>query len=273
VDLSDRDKLVLELRRKKKNWRFEVVHETETRISDQAFGRINEIDRLSLAHWQRDTSTSRRIAMFQTLVMKQSHADGRPGENRISTGTAINVVLIAVVILVVIAFFWMNPFRVGEITVATPNGPSMTFKVADSNDITDLIQKGLENEKVSGALTNSLLSIIEKLPPGSKLGEKLLELAERRRSPFSSSSVPARLVYDPEVPQGLAAVCENSAFLAKNIVIFLLGNEDQLLHTPVQAYADVNMTFPCPAGAETVRLNSKNLLALEHDKVMVKRNL
>jgi hypothetical protein len=80
-------------------------------------------------------------------------------------------------------------------------------------------------------------------------------------------------VYDPEVPQGLAAVCENSAFLAKNIVIFLLGNEDQLLHTPVQAYADVNMTFPCPAGAETVRLNSKNLPALEHDKVMVKRNL
>jgi hypothetical protein len=63
-----------------------------------------------------------------------------------------------------------------------------------------------------------------------------VQLAEQRRPPFLSSSVPVKLVYDSEMPQGLAAVCEKSPFLAKNIVIFLLGNEDQLLHT-VQAYA------------------------------------
>jgi hypothetical protein len=184
----------------------------------------------------------------------------------------INVVLVAGVLLVGIAFFWSNPFRVGEITIATPNGPSVTVKVADSNEISELIRKGLENEKSAGFLTNSLLSIIENLPPGSKLGEKLLQLAEQRRAPFTSGSVPVKLVYDSGVPQGFAAVCEKSTFLAKNIVIFVLGNEDELLDT-LQAYADAKMMFPCPNGAETVRLNSKDRPELKHDKVMVKRAL
>ncbi len=210
--------------------------------------------------------------MFQTLVMRQSQSDGRPVENRISNVSMINIVLAAGVILVVIAFFWWNPSRVGEITVATPNGPSVSFKVADSNEISELVRKGLENERTADFLTNSLLSVIESLPSGSKLGEKLLQLAEQRRSPFSSSSVPVKLVYDSEVPHGLAAVCEKSAFSAKNIAIFVFGNEDELLYT-AQAYADPKMMFPCPEDAETVRLNSRDVLALKRDKVMVKRAL
>lgn len=210
--------------------------------------------------------------MLQTLAMRLSDADGRGVGNRISSVIVINVLVVAGVLLVIIAFFWRNPFRVGEISIATPNGPAVTFKVADSNEISELIQKGLENEKAAGLLTNSLLSVIENLPPGSKLGEKLLQLAEQRRSPFSSSSLPVKLVYDSDVPQGLAAVCETSAFLAKNIVIFVLGNEGELLHT-VQAYADARMMFPCPNGAETVRLNSRDMMELNGDKVMAKRAL
>ena len=210
--------------------------------------------------------------MFQTLVMRPSDADDRGVGNRISSAIVINVALVAGVLLLVIVFFWRNPSRVGEITIATQNGPSLTFKVADSNEISELIQKGLENEKSAVFLINSLLSIVENLPAGSKLGEKLLELAEQRRSPFSPSSVPVKLVYDSEVPQGLAAVCEKSAFLAKNIVIFVLGGEGELLHT-AQAYADARMMFPCPNGAETVRLNSKDIPDSNRDKVMIKRAL
>ena len=209
--------------------------------------------------------------MFQTLVMKQSQSEDRPVENRISKMTVINAVLAAGVILVVIAFFWWNPSRIGEITIATPNGPSVSFKVADSNEISELIRKGLENERTVDFLTNSLLSVIERLPSGSKLGEKLLQLAEQRRSPFSSNSVPVKLVYDSEVPQGLAAVCEKSSFSAKNIAVYVF-NEDELLYT-VQAYADPKMMFPCPEDAETVRLNVSDVLALKPDKVMVKRAL
>ena len=210
--------------------------------------------------------------MFQTLVMMLSDAGGRGVRNRISSAAVINVALVAGVLLLVIVFFWRNPFKVGEITIATQNGPSLTFKVADSNEISELIRKGLENEESAAFLTNSLLSIIENLPAGSKLSEKLLELAEQRRPPFSSSSVPVKLVYDSEVPHGMAAVCEKSAFLAKNIVIFVLGNDGELLHT-VQAYADARMMFPCPNGAETVRLNSKDIPESNREKAMMKRAL
>lgn len=208
--------------------------------------------------------------MFPTQTMRLSQAGGRVVENRVLS--VISVALVAAVVLAAIAFFWKNPFRVGEITIATPKGPSVTFKVADSNEISELIQKGLENENTAGFLTNSLLNIIEHLPPGSKLGEKLMEQAEQRRSPFSSNSVPVRLVYDSKVPQGLAAVCEKSDFLAKNIVVFVLGNEGELLYT-IPAYADARMMFPCPAGGEIVRLNSKEVMEFNRDKVMAKRAL
>src|SRR5262249_30853618 len=118
----------------------------------------------------------------------------------------------ALVVMAAIAFFWINATRVGEITIATPKGPSMTFKVANSNEISELIRNGLENAKSADALSNTLLSIIEHLPPGSMLGEKLLDLAERRRSPFLFKSVPVKLVYGSNLEPGLAAVCENSSF-------------------------------------------------------------
>jgi hypothetical protein len=114
----------------------------------------------------------------------------------------ISVALVAGLGLVAIIFFWKNPFRVGEITIATPKGPSVTIKVADSNEISELIQKGLENEQTADFLANSLLNVIEHLPTGSKLGEKLVDLAEQRHAPFSSTSVPVRLLYDSKVPQG-----------------------------------------------------------------------
>jgi hypothetical protein len=210
--------------------------------------------------------------MLQTVGMRLSHGDGQGEGNRISSVIVINLVLIAGVLLVVIAFFWMNPFRVGEITIATPNGPSATFKVADSNEISELIQKGLKNEKTAALLINSLLSVIENLPAGSKLSEKLLELAENRRPPFELSSVPVKLVYDSDVPQGLAGVCEKSAFAAKNIVIFVLDNENKLLrHKPVQAFADARITFPCPDGREIVRLNSNDMLEFKLENALVKR--
>src|SRR5262249_7241055 len=117
-----------------------------------------------------------------------------------------SAVIVVVVVLVAIVFFWKNLFRVGEITVVAPNGPSVTVKVANSNDISELIQKGLENETTAGYVTNSLLDIIEKLPVGSTLGDKLMELAEQRKNPFFFESVPVKLVYDSSLRQGQAAV-------------------------------------------------------------------
>lgn len=178
--------------------------------------------------------------------------------------------LVAGVAMAAIAFFWQNPFRVGEIRIDTPNGPSMTFKVANSNEISELIRHGLANKNSAGALTNSLLSIIENLPLGSTLGEKLVELAERRRPPFSVISVPVKLVYSPNVPRGLAAVCENSGFLAKNIVVFVLGDDSELLFT-FPAYADVTLTFPCPNGGETLRINATEVEEFKRHKMLAKR--
>src|SRR5262245_14159994 len=140
--------------------------------------------------------------------------------------SAISGALVCGVVLFAIVFFWRNPFRVGEITIAMANGPSMNLKVANTNEISELIRRGLENEKSAEALTNSLVSIIEHLPPSSELGKKLVELAELRRPPFSWSSVPVKVVYDAKLPQGLAAVCEQSGFTAKNIVVYVLGSEN-----------------------------------------------
>lgn len=52
----------------------------------------------------------------------------------------------------------------------------------------------------------------------------------------------------------------------------MLGNDRELLHT-VQAYADARMMFPCPNGAETVRLNSKDIPESNREKAMMKRAL
>ncbi len=184
--------------------------------------------------------------------------------------TIIGALMVGVAIVAII-FFWKNPFREGEITIATPNGPTVTFKVANSNEISELIRKGLENEKTEKMLTYSLLGIIENLPPGNKLGEKLVELVEKRQPPFSANSVPVKLAYDPNVPPGLAAVCDNSRFLAKPVVVFVLNNEGELLGS-FQVYVDCKLAFPCPGGGETLRVNSMEVDRFNRYQVMAKRN-
>lgn len=176
----------------------------------------------------------------------------------------------ALVVIAAIAFFWQSPSRVGEITIATPKGPSMTFKVANSNEISELIREGLANKNSADALSNALLSIIEHLPPGSALGEKLMELATKRRPPFSLESVPVKLVYGSNVPQGLVAVCENSRFLAKSIVAYVLDDDGELLFT-FPAHADATLTFPCPGGGETLRINATKVEELKRHKMLAKR--
>lgn len=207
--------------------------------------------------------------MSHTQVMRLSQPDHRGMGNQILSVT----IIMLVAVLATIVFFGKNPSRVGEITISTPKGPSMTFKVAESNDISELIQKGLENEKTANALTNTLLTVIEHLPASSKLGEKLVELAEQRQSPFSLKSVPVKVTYDSKLPQGMAGVCEKSEFLAKNIVVFALGkNPGELLYT-IQAYAAPSMMFPCPGGGEIVRVNSNEILEFNTNNVMAKRTL
>jgi hypothetical protein len=210
--------------------------------------------------------------MHSTQAIRLSHADDQRVGNRLLS--ASSAVIVAVVVLAAIIFFSKNPFRVGEITVATPNGPSVTVKVANSNDISELIQKGLENEQTRGFLSNSLLDIIEKLPVGSKLSEKLVELAEKRKNPFSFDPVPVMVVYNSKVPQGLAAVCEKSDFLAKNIVVFAPGNNPGEVYN-IHAHADAHIiVFPClDDGREIVHLNSKEVLEFNSNKVMAKRVL
>jgi hypothetical protein len=178
---------------------------------------------------------------------------------------------VAVVVLAAIVFFSINPFRVGEITVTTPNGPSVTVKVANSNDISELIKKGLQNEQTKGVLANSLLDIIKKLPVGSELSESLVGLAEKHTNPFSFDPVPVMVEYDPNVPQGLAAVCEKSEFLAKNIVVYGPGNNPGEVHN-IHAHADADIiVFPCLDGLEIVRVNSKEVREFNLDKAMAKR--
>jgi hypothetical protein len=207
--------------------------------------------------------------MFPTQVMRLSRADKRGIGNRVLNITSL--ALVAVTVIVVIVFFWKNPFRVGEITITTPEGHSVAFKVADSNPISELIQKGLENKKTADSVANSLLSVIESLPSGSKLGEKLVELAEQHRSPFLFDSVPVTLIYDSKVLQGWAGVCEKSNFVAKNIAVFVDDEKNGLLR--INAYAEPSITFPCPSGGEIVRLNSHEVVGSNNDKVMAKRTL
>ena len=121
-------------------------------------------------------------------------------------------------------------------------------------------------------MTNSLLSIIENLPKGSTLGKKLVELAEQRQPPFSWSSVPVKLVFDSSVERGLAAVCDQSGFSGTNISVYVLDESGALLHT-FQAHADARLTFPCPDGGETVRLNSTEVQQFNHHKILAKRTL
>ena len=136
----------------------------------------------------------------------------------------ITYALVASVITFAITFFWLNPHRQGEFSICTPSGARMTFKVANGNDITELIRRAMLDEKSGAMMINSLLSIIEGLTPGCNLGEKLCNLVEERKPPFRVKSIPIRLVYDRRVPISIAAPCENSSFLAKSIIVYPIDN-------------------------------------------------
>lgn len=184
--------------------------------------------------------------------------------------SAICIVLV-IGLLIVCNFFGKNPFRVGEITFATPNGPSMSFKVANTNEISELIRKGLADERSSEMLSNTLLSIIEHLPPGCTLGEKLVELVERRRPPFLVKSVPVNLLlHDENLPEGLAAACENSCLLSKNVVVYVLKNNNEMM-TNIPAHVDGTLAFPCPDGGEVLRVNSQKVKELGSYRIMAKQ--
>ena len=206
--------------------------------------------------------------MHPTQVIRQFQADEQGMRNRLFS--VISVVLVAGVALVALVFFSINPFRVGKITITTPNGSSVTVKVANSNEFSELIQEGLKNPTTEGYVTNSLLNIIDNLPVGSKLGDKLMELAQQRKPPFFFESVPVKLVYDSSLRQGHATICEKSKFLAKNITVY--AQKDEFLYH-ITVFAVPGTEFPCLDGAEIVRLNSREILELNSDQVMAKRTL
>lgn len=196
--------------------------------------------------------------------------------NPASKASPINgkTVALAVAALVglAIVFFWWNPFREGEITLAMPDGTSMTLKVANSNEIGDLIRQGLQHEKTAGPLTSALVDIIENLPAGNPLGERLMDLAERRRPPFFLPSIPVKLVYGANVPEGMVGVCEHSDFKARNLVVFVLSSDEEMLHR-FPLYADRSLTFPCPSEGETLRVNLADMERFNRHMVLAKRCL
>lgn len=182
--------------------------------------------------------------------------------------------LVAVVTIFAIIFFWKNPFRQGEIIFKTPSGASMSLKVANSNDITELIREALQDEKSGQMMTYSLLSIIEGLTPGCYLGEKLCNLVEQRQPPFCVKSVPVKLVYDSGVPISIAAPCENSSFLAKSIIVYPTDNNGgggDPMNT-LGLYVDSRLAFSCSEGSEIMRVNSEKVEEFNRYQVMAKRD-
>jgi hypothetical protein len=180
--------------------------------------------------------------------------------------------LLAAVVMLFIWYLWYTN-RVGEITVSTPGGPSMTIKVAESNDISELMRKGLEDKRSAVYLTNSLLSIIEQLKPDSPLSEKLVDLAERRNSPFKFESVPVKIIHDANIERGLVSVCENSQFSAKNIVVYTEDNIRHDMQFNMNVYADPRLTRTCTESGEIVRMNAIDIEGMNGVSIFAKRTL
>ena len=182
--------------------------------------------------------------------------------------------LVAGVTIFAIIFFWKNPFRQGEISFTTPSGASMTLNVSNSNDIAELIRAALQTENSAFMMTNSLLSIIKGLKPGCILVEELCNLVERREPPFCANSFPVKLVYDPKMPIGIAAACENSRFLAKNIRVYPIDDNGGGIPTNALGFfVDSRMAFSCRKGGEILRVNSEKVEEFNrrNRKVMAKR--
>jgi len=97
-------------------------------------------------------------------------------------------------------------------------------------------------------------------------------LAEKRRPPFKFQSVPVKLLYGNDVPEGFVAVCENSSFSSKNIVVFILGEQGELVDR-FSLYADTKQVFPCSDSQETLRIKLTNIDRFQKLKVFAKRAL
>jgi hypothetical protein len=141
-----------------------------------------------------------------------------------------------------------------------------------SDEIEDIIRVGLENRDTEGAYTGSLMNMIENLPPSSLLGKKLVELAEARHSPFNFSSRPVKLSLGSNIPQGFVGVCEHSDFIKKNIVVFILGDNNEMLHK-ISLFADLNYAFPCSGDLEMLLINVQDISKPNKSKSFAKRTL
>lgn len=181
--------------------------------------------------------------------------------------------LVAGVTVFAISFFSKYPFREGELSFKLLNGAELTLKVANSEEITELIRAALQNEKSALMMRNSLLSVIEGLPSGCILGEKLCNMVERRQPPFCAKSVPVVLIYDPKVPEGIAAACENSYFLGKRIVVYPIaynGGGDPM--NSLNLHVDGRLAVSCIEGGEILRVNSEKVEGFNSRQVMAKRD-
>jgi len=188
--------------------------------------------------------------------------------------SAIIGALVTVVAIIAFIFFWQNPFRQGEIIINTPSGASLKLSIANSNDITELFIRAMDDEESGVMISNSLMSVIERIKPESALGEKLCRLVDERKPPFCVNSVPVKLVFDDKVPSSIAAPCEKSIFLAKSIIVYPVvdenGGGDPMNTLPL--YVDSRLARVCPEGSEIMRVNSNKVEEFNRYRVMAKRD-
>ena len=181
--------------------------------------------------------------------------------------------LVAGVTIFAIIFFWKNPFREGELSFETSSGAKMCLKVANSNDITELLRKALQDEEVAQMITYSLLAVIESLPPNCALGEKLCNMVQNRTPPFCPTSIPVKLIFDDKMQIGVAAACDNSYFLSKRIVVYPMtadGGGDPM--NTLGLHVDGRLAFSCPDGVEILRVNSEKVQEFNLHQVMAKHD-
>lgn len=127
------------------------------------------------------------------------------------------------------------------------------------NKVEEQIRAGLESKSTESAFASSLINIIEKSPPDSLLSKKLIELAEARKTPFHFPSRKVELTLGENTPPvGFVGVCEQSDFIKKNIVVYLIGdNNEMLYHRSV--FADSKYAFPCHEDTEKLVINKNEL--------------
>jgi hypothetical protein len=114
---------------------------------------------------------------------------------------------------------------------------------------------------------------MEEQSPRSPLGGALLDMVHFHRGPFGLGSLPVKLVYDPQLHVGHAAVCDKSVFMGRSFVLYVVGsqetNKDQMLFN-AEEVAEANLAFRCSEGSEIVRVNETEAQGLEHEVVLAK---